>query len=469
MFPLTNFNFLLKNVDFLLTNVDFIIKPSEMVLPSPIPEDGRRGGMPTKLLLDQSHRADAAEEREAQVAAATTRLRNRRMSVQATSMAAGGYPAPLYDPGSARSTSSLNSPPKVGEKTEVMQLRPNAYAVRMDGQGYQMEAQQPGLQLFDSTGKGMVRQFQWADIKSWYEDVDRSLVITGMDDNEFEFQTAITGPICVAMKEHTQMLLSTKQRERADHDNAIARAAASEEAASQLQGQLGTSRKDAAKATSDLQGARDEVSNLQAEMEKGDPELGAKLESTRAEVQAVTAELQAAQGSLSARNAEIESTRGEARALRAEVENLASELAALKREKQVETERISDDLASEKRSKSVVEERLLVVEGDLAKEKRAVGATEEDNQTLERRLATMKDDLEREVATMREDLTQSVEARRAAEVRGDELSREARQQAAASEDEKGSMLRAAQVTRACRLASFLLSNVYSQLVSAAHS
>ena len=210
--------------------------------------------MPSKLVLDQPHRAELAEEREAAVAAATARLRNRRMSVQATSMAAGP-PPPLFDPGSARSQSSLTSP-RGGESVAVMQLRPNAYAVRMNGQDYQMEAQQPGLQLFDSTGKRMVRQFQWSDIKSWYEDVDRSLMITGMDDNEFEFQAEITGPICVAMKEHTQMLLSTKQRERADHDKAIGRAVASEEAAGQLQEQLDASRKEAAKITSDLGSAR---------------------------------------------------------------------------------------------------------------------------------------------------------------------------------------------------------------------
>merc|ERR1711871_1073804 len=132
-------------------------------------------------------------------------------------------------------------------------MRPNAERVVLNGEQYQLESQQTGLQLFDAAGKRMVRQFRWEDIKTWSEARDTSLSISCTDDSVFEFQIGRTQPICVAMKDHTEMLASTKSRERADHEAAIERATRSEERVAELQQQLETVRSDNAKLIDQLQ------------------------------------------------------------------------------------------------------------------------------------------------------------------------------------------------------------------------
>ena len=292
-------------------------------MPSPIPEQSRKlGGM--------------TSERDAAVA----RLRNRRMSVQQNSAGLAGLrqATPSVESSAQSSVSSVTGSPKTDVVTV---LRPNAYRVSLSGHEYQIEAQQPGLQLFDAAGKRMVRQIQWEDIKSWSEDPDRSLTIACTDDSEFEFQSETTGPICQAMKDHTQMLLSTRNRDRADHDAAVARATRAEEAVAELQQQFGGAQSQVARLTAQLQ-AEVELKTRALEASKQNAE---QLGEMRANAEASSSELERT----------VSQLQGELRTQQAELQRSASELTTAKRTHAVDEERAAAELASERRAKTALE------------------------------------------------------------------------------------------------------------------
>jgi len=333
----------------------------EMVLPSPVPEHARRDAPGSRV-------AQSAE-----VAAANARLQARRNSAQA--MPEDMPPQP------SRGRASRPLP----TLAPAAQLRPNAFHVRLGRDQYQMEAQQSGLQLYD--GSRLVRQYTWADIKSWQEEVDNSVRVTTMDDVETVLEMRNTGPICQAMQDHTKMLRATKQREREDHDRAVARATRAEEAEAALK--------------AELQGAQDAASRAQAAEE--------------------------------AQRAELE-------AAREDVARATSELASERRARSAEEQSASGTAATERRARQAAEERAQAADAELATERRARLGAEERAETAERRSA----ELQRERAAAAQELAAAAEGKRAAERRCDDLARSARETAAASEAERDGALRQAQ-------------------------
>lgn len=397
---------------------------TEMTFPSPIPEREHTMG---RSAMPESTEVDAA----------LARLRTRRMSVQQSSTGMAAFKsvgAPPEPAPSERSTTSASSIAHANTR------RPNAERVVLNGEEYQLESQQPGLQLFDAAGKRMVRQFQWGDIKSWSETPNSSLSINCADDSVFEFQIGLTGPICQAMKDHTEMLSSTRNRERADHEAAVARATRAEEQVIELQQQLGEVRSDLTRLTAELQAERKLTTDAQETVKQHAEDL-AQL---RANAHASSSELEQQASQL----------REEMRSQRGELDRASAELADAKRSHAAERDRATAALAAEQRAKSnlegriadveraksTLEERLIQVEENLSAEQRAKFTLEDAKGTLERRSA----ELQREIADVRQDLAQAVDARRAAEARCDDVTRSGRQAATTREEEHSSKLRAVQ-------------------------